>query len=217
MKFQSTPSVGRATQYPAVLTDEVFEISIHALRGEGDNHRYPNFHKAQNFNPRPPWGGRPRIFLSTPSYCYFNPRPPWGGRPYLLKFSLNLFEFQSTPSVGRATHLNNNLIDNRHNFNPRPPWGGRHKAEERAKRKNKISIHALRGEGDVIVSVLYKVLGNFNPRPPWGGRPLVISSAVLVSTFQSTPSVGRATILMLRELMCIYISIHALRGEGDDF
>ena len=27
---------GEGDQYPAVLTDEVFEISIHALRGEGD-------------------------------------------------------------------------------------------------------------------------------------------------------------------------------------
>ena len=48
-------------------------------------------------------------------------------------------------------------------------------------------------EGDVIVSVLYKVLGNFNPRPPWGGR-------------QACNFCGK---------MISWISIHALRGEGD--
>ena len=38
-----------------------YQISIHALRGEGDKvHKY--LKKArQNFNPRPPWGGRRKI------------------------------------------------------------------------------------------------------------------------------------------------------------
>ena len=34
-------------------------------------------------------------------------------------------------------------------------------------------------------------------------------------TFQSTPSVGRATFQTARSAMTIAISIHALRGEGD--
>ena len=34
-KFQSTPSVGRATNTKR-LNSEVLQISIHALRGEGD-------------------------------------------------------------------------------------------------------------------------------------------------------------------------------------
>ena len=33
--------------------------------------------------------------------------------------------------------------------------------------------------------------------------------------FQSTPSVGRATIYDISENMGLVISIHALRGEGD--
>ena len=36
LKFQSTPSVGRATLLPA-LRRKNGQISIHALRGEGDN------------------------------------------------------------------------------------------------------------------------------------------------------------------------------------
>ena len=56
-----------------------------------------------------------------------------------------------------------------------------------------ISIHALRGEGDVL-DVLTK--NNF-----W--------------QFLSTPSVGRATHKHWRRSVSGDISIHALRGEGD--
>ena len=56
-------------------------ISIHALRGEGDPHSSSLIDKYDNFNPRPPWGGR----LVDNDYL----------RP--------LIPFQSTPSVGRAT------------------------------------------------------------------------------------------------------------------
>ena len=36
-------------------------ISIHALRGEGDyNHSFCFSSSSSHFNPRPPWGGRPK-------------------------------------------------------------------------------------------------------------------------------------------------------------
>ena len=56
-----------------------------------------------------------------------------------------------------------------------------------------ISIHALRGEGDLLIK-----------------RNI---SAVVI--FQSTPSVGRATQKLQKEWRYKNISIHALRGEGD--
>ena len=52
------------------------EISIHALREEGDRHCLPRATASINFYPRPPRGGRPKqatgyedakVFLSTPS------------------------------------------------------------------------------------------------------------------------------------------------------
>ena len=79
-----------------------------------------------------------------------------------------------------------------------------------------ISIHALRGEGDVQLGKLLKRLADFNPRPPWGGR--LVSAIVdrYKLAFQSTPSVGRATRQSCqRNKMTRQISIHALRGEGD--
>ena len=80
-----------------------------------------------------------------------------------------------------------------------------------------ISIHALRGEGDIIYFIVKVVRFNdFNPRPPWGGRLHSTPLNKRRGTFQSTPSVGRATeIVQGYRFPNIIISIHALRGEGD--
>ena len=83
MEFQSTPSVGRATLFRLKITLSI-SISIHALRGEGDQSKAQRKRPNQNFNPRPPWGGRQ---LPTPNRLEpfdFNPRPPWGGRLVVL-------------------------------------------------------------------------------------------------------------------------------------
>ena len=57
-----------------------------------------------------------------------------------------------------------------------------------------ISIHSLRGEGDLhwIKGVIYDVY--FNPLPPWGGRRFkCLHQQKRCTPFQSTPSVGRET------------------------
>ena len=73
--FLSTPSARRAT--PPIPSLEMFkQISIHALREEGDMPTFTALRWILNFYPRPPRGGRPnlpttgvkrKIFLSTPS------------------------------------------------------------------------------------------------------------------------------------------------------
>ena len=79
-------------------------------------------------------------------------------------------KFLSTPSVGRATFC----------------W-------PQAARTQRISIHALRGEGDLLTSLYPAHQMYFYPRPPWGGRrgDLVMDEGTFA--FLSTPSVGRAT------------------------
>ena len=57
LAFQSTPSVGRATIVKRE-TARAEEISIHALRGEGDTGYRARERGGKDFNPRPPWGGR---------------------------------------------------------------------------------------------------------------------------------------------------------------
>ena len=104
-----------------------YAISIHALRGEGDT-VFMTF--ALIFTP----------FQSTPSVG----RATWSALPSALMELL----FQSTPSVGRATGiaLYGHIL--RVYFNPRPPWGGRQDTKTKKTSKKDISIHALRGEGD---------------------------------------------------------------------
>ena len=57
-------------------------------------------------------------------------------------------EFLSTPSARRATGLRPRKRNRTADFYPRPPRGGRRKCLSTAFRESKISIHALREEGD---------------------------------------------------------------------
>ena len=103
-------------------------------------------------------------------------------------------------------------------FNPRPPWGGRPVAQCILNACEQISIHALRGEGDrnscryggrTFISI-HALRGEGDQR---SGTPLFIPCL----RFQSTPSVGRATLKMVKDEFDGEISIHALRGEGDAY
>ena len=78
-----------------------------------------------------------------------------------------------------------------------------------------ISIHALREEGDLSL-YLRLILGNdFYPRPPRGGRPFSASASLMAFVFLSTPSARRATPAFPASAWRSWISIHALREEGD--
>ena len=56
---------------------------------------------------------------------------------------------------------------------------------------------------------------NFYPRPPRGGRPAKAGVNFLSKIFLSTPSARRATGTECIFAVCVGISIHALREEGD--
>ena len=101
-KFLSTPSARRATdhrQHSAVGR----QISIHALREEGDGHG-------------PRWWTASRNFY---------PRPPRGGRHAPLPEKEDDNAFLSTPSARRATDLVTGMASGMKHFYPRPPRGGR--------------------------------------------------------------------------------------------
>ena len=124
------------------------------------------------------------------------------------------------------------------NFYPRPPRGGRpgHKLESIP--YDEISIHALREEGDYLITYAGKSLGEFlstpsarratcrtsssawatpyfYPRPPRGGRLKAAGQIAKLMQFLSTPSARRATPTCAVNGCILYISIHALREEGD--
>ena len=79
-----------------------------------------------------------------------------------------------------------------------------------------ISIHALRGEGDLRRSITSKVEGLISIHALRGeGDQQFAADFGMTVSFQSTPSVGRATTPLLQHIYYKNISIHALRGEGD--
>ena len=134
----------------------------------------------------------------------------------MLRFRLwLLYIFQSTPSVGRATTICTTVRSCSMHFNPRPPWGGRPNPNVSLIFFAIISIHALRGEGDLAKTWDLSSALNFNPRPPWGGRhqyPAVLTDEVFISIHALR---GEGDVCLQRLLPCQGISIHALRGEGD--
>ena len=145
-KFLSTPSARRATYIEYVLLKHL-EISIHALREEGDQSReelqiciYISIHalreegdnffaasscRRSNFYPRPPRGGRLVVQPFGQTLEDFYPRPPRGGRLDDFYIICSDKKFLSTPSARRATAVAPANVLAETYFYPRPPRGGR--------------------------------------------------------------------------------------------
>ena len=123
--FLSTPSARRATPAAAKMAEQI-EISIHALREEGDFLRVAEIANAVEFlsTPSARRATRPQRPPRSPAR-HFYPRPPRGGRPI-------------HPAGMKSTAY----------FYPRPPRGGRPSSRWRTLQSISISIHALREEGD---------------------------------------------------------------------
>ena len=108
-----------------------FEISIHALREEGDAPSGRNTPDTPNFYPRPPRGGRLEGAVHGIKTKDFYPRPPRGGR-------------RVSGLVGASPTY----------FYPRPPRGGRRGPVHLLRICRVISIHALREEGDPASGIM---------------------------------------------------------------
>ena len=125
-KFLSTPSARRATE-SAILVDLLVQFLS-----------TPSARRATR-------SGR----CLRGSWSYFYPRPPRGGRPAT---SLQVYSspiFLSTPSARRATSRQSSCCWCSSYFYPRPPRGGRLSVFQPVAGIEKISIHALREEGDL--------------------------------------------------------------------
>ncbi len=191
-RFLSTPSARRAT-LTLYHADVLRLISIHALREEGDFLHFPHGMVHCDFYPRPPRGGRRLPARSRVSEIWhFYPRPPRGGRPAPPQTHHHSSDFYPRPPRG-GRHSKCVECDLRVYFYPRPPRGGRRKHGNPLWPCHRISIHALREEGD----------------PKGNGHGL------LPKRFLSTPSARRATCCKCNVRTMGIISIHALREEGD--
>ena len=170
-----------------------------------------------HFYPRPPRGGRRVQRASSAHKHNFYPRPPRGGRPdhssghrhndfisihalreegdrCNLSVVYSSTIFLSTPSARRATLQC--IVDgcSGGHFYPRPPRGGRLEQPYKKCEACKISIHALREEGDqgntAALSVTTIFLSTPSARRATGYNAY---SGIAGFLFLSTPSARRAT------------------------
>ena len=175
--FLSTPSARRATRAEKAA-EAAREISIHALREEGDFSSHMDANRALNFYPRPPRGGRRGRSSNAqcPSKISIHALREEGDTIQSVD-KTSTQSFLSTPSARRAT---------RQAF--------------QVQKYYEISIHALREEGDLGRGSSKQSMANFYPRPPRGGRqffPVLPEQSI---GFLSTPSARRATLHSLRLL-----------------
>ena len=128
-----------------------WEISIHALREEGDPAQGSEQHGQMHFYPRPPRGGRHAATLTLKAQ---------------IAISIHALREEGDPPA----HWAGGSIAVY--FYPRPPRGGRPHRPPKMPSTHSISIHALREEGDAHTCGRGENRGRyFYPRPPRGGRP----------------------------------------------
>ena len=170
-RFQSTPSARRATQ---AIMQGVYNhiISIHALREEGDGRRHQSQRtQKQNFNPRPPRGGRLTPHRHGAKCKAFQSTPSARRATRCAKAAVpNLLRFQSTPSARRATCSSLSASSTQPNFNPRPPRGGRPVAAGKAHPYHLFQSTPSARRATRSRPAASAPRENFNPRPPRGGR-----------------------------------------------
>ena len=169
-RFLSTPSARRATATRPAMPLHL-QISIHALREEGDGSGERAAGALRYFYPRPPRGGRRGCAHGLPLRKNFYPRPPRGGRRM----------------TARAT------IDRLMDFYPRPPRGGRLFAVRRHLRPLRFLSTPSARRATRSTRSPRRSHGNFYPRPPRGGRPCAAGAVSTTRIFLSTPSARRAT------------------------
>ena len=124
--------------------------------------------------------------------------------------------FLSTPSVGRATGLSRHYAGGGAISIHALRGEGDVRSKVRFVPVSKISIHALRGEGDESVLRVPRRRSYFYPRPPWGGRlRRACRPFPLLPYFYPRPPWGGRHNAGAASQGFTAISIHALRGEGD--
>ena len=166
--FYPRPPCGGRLSIPASECGNL-RISIHALRAEGDDCPYCTDYcpVAISIHALRAEGDVFCCWIRLLISLHFYPRPPCGGRPCLCGFL--------SPS---------------HDFYPRPPCGGRRKCLPDALDELRISIHALRAEGDCAAWPRRWPACDFYPRPPCGGRQSRHLLGVVHTDFYPRPPCG---------------------------
>ena len=170
-QFLSTPSARRATKTVADR-HKALEISIHALREEGDAAYLLRLAESRYFYPRPPRGGRrsrQAVRATVPAISIHALREEGDS---MSSFGLPLIAlFLSTPSARRATDTAAASSRPLSDFYPRPPRGGRpRKLASMLWQRVFLSTPSAR-RATRRMPLSGRPYRYFYPRPPRGGRP----------------------------------------------
>ena len=126
------------------------------------------------------------------------------------------YKFLSTPSARRATTAPATPKMDRPHFYPRPPRGGRRRDAVLTLCRPGISIHALREEGDPSRPRNHGQAARFLSTPSARrATPAHTLHGWPPLDFYPRPPRGGRRIAHCKRMIALYISIHALREEGD--
>ena len=237
--FLSTPSARRATRQARSGRQVAQDISIHALREEGDGiirrgHEAVliSIHALREEGDPRLQGLRRHYRISIHALreegdllnTLFSPfgdgflSTPSARRATISSGvpGAKQFLFLSTPSARRATGTFAGLLTCPRYFYPRPPRGGRHSIVVGVDHMADISIHALREEGDRDVLPDGDINIQFLSTPSarratWHWRHCRNHRPISIHALREEGDVG----FLFRLVEELYISIHALREEGD--
>ena len=146
-EFQSTLPVGGATSGSPAPAGHL-GISIHAPRGGSDIGPSVVTAPRRIFQSTLPVGGATSPVHKGEMLSHdFNPRSPWGERPKSLDYTSGANPFQSTLPVGGATDRRWEIAPPA-GFQSTLPVGGATLRPLKANRQRRISIHAPRGGSD---------------------------------------------------------------------
>ena len=146
-EFLSTPSARRATEYQGAAFPPHI-ISIHALREEGDPTASSGAKATSLFLSTPSARRATKSGLMNRQSTKFLSTPSARRATREVRRSESRNKFLSTPSARRATGQFSTMAYRLANFYPRPPRGGRPSEGINFFETLRISIHALREEGD---------------------------------------------------------------------
>ena len=138
--------------------------------------------------------GDPCLWSPTPWQADFYPRPPRGGRrcKQRQRVKEKKYFYPRPPRGGRQRHYRLHPATGRISIHALREEGDIMTMHETAKAAA-ISIHALREEGDLLLLCAMPFTLDFYPRPPRGGRLPKAQTYPAIQRFLSTPSARRAT------------------------
>ena len=201
--YPRPPGGGRHPTWP--YPENLFHISIHALRVEGDPALFRLPISFPNFYPRPPGGGRPRRRTWLSAHCPFLSALPV--KRYRRSISIHALRVEGdflTTNKSLFSHISIHAL--RVEGDCKPVFAG-------------LKLHKFlstpSGWRATAGSLYYAARRvDFYPRPPGGGRRKKGVGFIKDPSFLSTPSGWRATQFPEYEDLALLISIHALRVEG---